>query len=306
MRIAFAGTTEFAVACLEALKKDTININLVITQPDRAAGRNRRLTPPPVKVCALGQGLHVWQPSRINCPESRDYLAEFAPDLLVVVAYGRILKKDILDVPKLGAVNVHTSLLPDLRGAAPIEWALLRGLQQTGITTMYMDEGLDTGDIILQAETPIFPEDNRETLEGRLADLARTLLPETVAMIGSGNAPRLPQPSGDWVYAPPLANAQEQISWDKPAEQIFNQVRAFAPAPGAYTTFRGKRLKILKARVAPGAASPGRVSFLGRDLALGTGAGLLVLELLQPEGKKQMDAWSFANGYRVTEGEQLQ
>lgn len=306
MRIAFAGTTEFAVACLEALKRDNIDISLVITQPDRVAGRNRRLTAPPVKVWALGQGLNVWQPTRINCPESRDYLAGFAPDLLVVVAYGRILKKDILDVPRLGAVNVHTSLLPDLRGAAPIEWALLRGLKQTGITTMYMDEGLDTGDIILQAQTPIFPEDNRETLEGRLADLARTLLPETVALIRAGEAPREPQSPGEWVYAPPLANAQEQINWADSAEQIFNQVRAFSPTPGAYTTFRGKRLKILKARVVPGASSPGRVLVMERELAVGTGAGLLVLELIQPEGKKQMDARSFANGYRVTEGEQLQ
>ncbi|MTI96762.1 MAG: methionyl-tRNA formyltransferase [Firmicutes bacterium] len=302
----FMGTSSFAVQCLESLKRDNIKVKLVVTRPDRRAGRNKRLMPPPVKKWALANGIEVFQPEKVNRPEAIEFLRQLNPELFVVVAYGQILGKELLNLPALGCVNVHASLLPHLRGAAPIEWSLIHGFKETGITTMFMDEGLDTGDIILQASTPITDADTGESLTEKLAALAQDLLPKTVRMIASGTAPRIPQPAGEYLYAPMLSSADERIDWQKPAEAIANLVRALSPKPGAYCTFRNKRLKILRARVVDCQGVSGTVVRADKQLVIACKEqGLAPLEV-KPEGKGALDIGDFINGYRIQEGELFQ
>lgn len=300
------GTSDFACRCLDSLERDNLKIEGVITRPDSESGRNRKPSMPPVKKWALARGVDLWQPVNINSPESVDNLNKLCPDLFIVVAYGRILSKKVLAIPALGSINVHASLLPELRGAAPIEWAIMRGYAKTGITTMFMDEGMDTGDIILQESTVIAPEENSGQLRERLANIAQVLLPRTVRLVLDGRAPRTAQPKGGITYAPVLDSSLERIDWSRPAQHIANQIRALSPKPGCFAIFRGRRLKIHRAVPRPGSISQGNIAVSGKILSVGTGDGLLELVEVQPEGKKCLTAEEFINGYRLQEGEKFQ
>lgn len=299
----FMGTADFACYCLDGLEEAGLTPGLIITRPDALAGRNRRPSAPPVKKWAQSRGIEVWQPRRINSPESIERLRGLSPDLFLVVAYGSILGKEVLDIPRLGAINVHASLLPDLRGAAPVEWAIMLGRAETGVTTMFMDEGLDTGDMILQARTEIGETETGCELRERLGAMAQTLLPETVNLVLRGQAPRTPQPPGDYTYAPPLDSSQERVDWRRPAREIANQIRALAPKPGCFCIFRSKRLKLLRAAAAPGTAAPGLVLRRGKELFVGSAEGLVQIMEVQPQGKRAISATDFMNGYRLEEGE---
>lgn len=302
-RLVFMGTADFACACLEGLEGAGITLDLIITRPDGMSGRSRRPSPPPVKRWALSRGIEIWQPKGINSSGAIQRLGDLAPDLLLVVAYGSILRREVLSVPRLGAINVHASLLPDLRGAAPIEWAIMLGRTVTGITTMFMDEGLDTGDIIQQQSTEIGPTETGSELHKRLGTMAKSLLPETVNLVLSGRAPRTPQPPGQYPYAPPLDSSHERIHWQQSAVDIANQVRAMAPKPGCFCIFRGLRLKLLRAIATCGSAAPGLLQRRGKELFVGTGYGLLQILDVQPQGKRVINASQFINGYRLEEGE---
>lgn len=304
-RIIFIGTSDFACMTLEGLVAANYLPELIITRPDSAAGRKQRLSLPPVKEWALAKGVPVWQPKNINSEGSVEKLKDLAPDILVVVAYGQILGKKVLAIPPLGAINVHASLLPDLRGAAPVEWAIMLGYTETGVTTMFMDEGLDTGDIILQQATPIHPEENSGQLRERLALISQQLLPKTIDLVLQGKAPRQPQPDLCRHYAPVLDRAVERMDWSLPAITLANKVRGLAPVPGSYSEFRGKRLKIFKATAVPGSAPMGEIVLQGRRLLAGTGEGLLEILEVQPAGRKISSAADFINGYRIQQGEVL-
>lgn len=302
-KLIFMGTADFACACLDGLEGAGMTPGLIITRPDGVAGRNRRPSQPPVKKWALSRGVEIWQPRMINNPDSIQRLGAICPDLFLVAAYGSILRSEVLAIPRLGAINVHASLLPDLRGAAPIEWAIMLGRTETGITTMYMDEGLDTGDIILQQATKIGPKETGHELRERLAAMAKNLLPDTVSLVRGGAAPRIPQPPGEYTYAPPLDSSLERIHWQRTAVDIANQIRALAPKPGCFCIFRGLRLKLIRAVALEGSAPPGHILRRGKDLFIGTGHGLLQVIELQLQGKKALSASDFINGYRLEEGE---
>ena len=301
-KLIFMGTSDFACKCLESLEQENIKTDLVITRPDSVAGRNRLPSMPPMKRLANALGIEVWQPKNINSPASVARLRELKPELMVVVAYGKILSPEVLSIPPLGCINVHASLLPKLRGAAPMEWAIMRGFEQTGITTMFMDAGLDTGDIILQKSTAIAPDENVGQLRERLAVMAQELLPRTLDLLVQGKAPRIPQPEGA-DYAPVLDSSLERIDWTRNAEDLVNHIRALSPKPGTFCMFRDRRLKVLAARALPGSAPAGSAVIIAKSLAVGTGGGLLELEEVQPQGKKIISAREFVNGYRVQEGE---
>lgn len=306
MRILFMGTPEFALISLEKLIEAGEEVVGVITQPDRPRGRGRRVTASPVKAFAQEKAIPVYQPERLKDGEVLEKLAGFAPDLIVVVAYGRILPREVLELPPLGCINVHASLLPRYRGAAPIHWAIIRGEGVTGVTTMYIDEGMDTGDIILQEEVPILPEDNAGTLHDKLAHAGARLLLDTVARIKAGTAPRIPQPEEGVSYAPPLERTDEILDWNRPARQLWFQVRGLNPWPGAMTYWQGEILKVWE--VSPlkgdGDAAPGEIIAVDKQegILVGTGKGLLRLEVVQPAGKRRMTASDFARGYGVKEG----
>ncbi len=306
MRILFMGTPEFALISLEKLIEAGEEVVGVITQPDRPRGRGRRVTASPVKAFAQEKAIPVYQPERLKDGEVLEKLAGFAPDLIVVVAYGKILPREVLELPPLGCINVHASLLPRYRGAAPIHWAIIRGEGVTGVTTMYIDEGMDTGDIILQEEVPILPEDNAGTLHDKLAHAGARLLLDTVARIKAGTAPRIPQPEEGVSYAPPLERTDEILDWKRPARQLWFQVRGLNPWPGAMTYWQGEILKVWE--VSPlkgdGDAAPGEIIAVDKQegILVGTGKGLLRLEVVQPAGKRRMTASDFARGYGVKEG----
>lgn len=302
-RIVFMGTTDFATACLAGLEAAGYLPKLIVTKPDSPAGRNRRLQSSPVKAWAQSRRLPLWQPVKVNSPESLGTIGAARPDLLVVVAYGQILKAPLLALAPQGTINVHASLLPDLRGAAPVEWALMLGYAETGVTTMYVDEGVDTGDIILQRATRIGPSENSGQLRQRLAALAAELLPETIRLIGQGKAPRRAQPLAGPRLAPPLNKSSERLDWREPADALANKIRALAPEPGSFCLFRGLRLKIYAAAVEPGSAPAGRVSVAGKRLFVATGKDLLELLSVQPAGKRISSAQDFINGYRLQPGE---
>lgn len=301
----FFGTSEFACEILDALVATDFAPTLIVTRTDSISGRRQKQAAPPVKKWAQAHRAPIWQPANVNSGDSIAQLEELDPQLFIVVAYGRILSKTILAVPALGAVNVHASLLPDLRGAAPIEWAILGGRTVTGVTTMFMDEGLDTGDIILQASTPIGPAESGGQLKGRLASIAQKLLLETLPLVFNGVAPRTPQPTGRFQYAPPIDKSMGRLDWNQPARELANKVRALAPKPGAFCFLRGKRLKVNKAIAVEGSLPAGSLKVVGKNIVVGSGSGLLQLEAVQPEGKKVVAAEDFINGYRLSGGEIL-
>lgn len=307
MRLVFMGTPAFAVPSLEGLVDAGHQIAAVVTQPDRPKGRGGRPAPSPVKEAALRRGLSVWQPERVREPGVVAALAGLHPEAIIVVAFGQILPRDILLLPPAGCINVHASLLPRYRGAAPIHWAVINGEKETGVTTMFMDEGLDTGDIILQAAIPIGPDDNVGLVHDRLAHLGSELLLRTLELVAAGKAPRLPQDPALATYAPLLRPEDEIIDWKRPATAIKNLVRGMDPWPGARTTLDGKVLKIWRVRVVEDVraeATPGQI--LAADEARGilvrTGDGVVAIETLQAAGGKRLDSRAFLRGHRLPVG----
>ncbi|MGE5322426.1 MAG: methionyl-tRNA formyltransferase [Actinomycetota bacterium] len=309
MKLVFCGTPQFAVPSLERLACAGHDVQLVVTQPDRPQGRGMELTAPPVKQCALRLGLPVTQPEKIKGnDEFRGRLLAIQPDAIIVVGYGRIIPGWMLHLPRFGNINVHASLLPKYRGAAPIQWAIANGETVTGVTTMKIDEGLDTGDILLKRQMEIRPDDTAVTLAPRLAELGAELLVETLEELKRGILDPVPQDDSLATLAPILKKEDGLVDFSRSAIQIHNRLRGFQPWPGAYTQFRGRNLKIVLARVAESGPrlGAGELGVTGDKLLIGCGAGS-ALELLQvqPEGKKAMSARDFISGYRPAEGERL-
>ncbi|GCL71283.1 methionyl-tRNA formyltransferase [Paenibacillus naphthalenovorans] len=310
MRVIFMGTPEFAVPSLQTLLEyDGVEVVAVVTQPDRPVGRKRVLTPTPVKAEAEKHGIPVLQPERLRSPESVDALSALQPELIVTAAYGQILPKSVLDLPRLGCINIHASLLPKYRGGAPIHYAVMNGDPVTGVTIMYMAEGLDTGDMISRIEVPIGDQDTTGTMFEKLSIAGAKLLKETLPDLLSGRVRAVPQNDEEAVYSPNISREQERIDWTKPALQIWNLVRALHPRPGAFTLWNGDVLKIWTcakpdtAESVPGSTLPGTVLEAGeRGIAVATGQGVLRITELQPAGKKAMDAAAFARGGQLTPG----
>jgi methionyl-tRNA formyltransferase len=310
MRIIFLGTPEFAVPTLDAIISAGHAVSLVVTQPDRPKGRKQQLIPSPVKSAAIRHGIPVYQPERIRKPESLTYLKQQSPDAMVVVGYGQIIPQSIIDLAPLGIVNVHASLLPELRGAAPIQWSIARGFERTGVTTMQINAGLDTGDILLQWETPIGPDETAPELSARLAEAGADLLIRTLA---EATQPR-PQNNSLATYAPILKKEDGRIDWSNPAQQIHDLIRGFQPWPGAHTSFRGQSLHLWRSRLVPqrtidlppGALIQTQGVSVGHGVFAVAGDGA-ILELLevQLEGRKKMPAEMFANGHRLTQTDLL-
>jgi methionyl-tRNA formyltransferase len=277
----------------------------VVTQPDRKKGRGRKVIASPVKEVALQKGLSILQPEKVKEGSFQEKLKGLRADLFVVAAYGQILPKTVLNLPKYGAMNIHASLLPKYRGSAPIAWAILNGEKKTGITTMLMDEGMDTGDILLQSEISIHEEETTEALHDRLASLGAQLLSETLEKMKRGEIHPTPQDHSKATYAPVLKKEDGRILWIKGAEEIDRQVRAFHPWPGAYTEWQGQILKIYKGEVTEGKAAgkAGTVLWVGTDfIEIETGKGSYVLKEVQLEGKRRMSAREFLSGHPVQAG----
>jgi methionyl-tRNA formyltransferase len=301
MRIAFFGTPLFAIPSLTALIQSEEEIIAVVSQPDKRKGRERISSPPPVKKLALERGLKILQPLNIKNPLFLDKLSKLIPEIIVVVAYGKILPAQILEIPPYGCINVHASLLPKYRGAAPIQWAIINGEKKTGITTMLIDEGLDTGDILLQEETEISNNDNTETLSKHLAEIGASVLMKTIQ--GLKNKSIQPSPQvGFPSYAPSFKKEDGRITWSKTAVEIFNFIRGMYPWPCAYCYLNKERIKITKVKVLEGSVLPGRIEKAGEEFIVGTGDGLISIIELQPEGKKLMSAKAFLQGRQLTKG----
>ena len=301
MRIVFFGTPAFAVPALTALLHSDEEVIAVVTQPDKRKGRDRLPAASPVKKLALQNNCTVLQPSTLKDPSFHEKISIMKPEIIIVVAYGKILPPGILKLPPRGCINVHASLLPKYRGAAPVQWAIINGERKTGITTMYMDEGLDTGDILLQEETVIEDDATAESLGRRLADLGAALLMKTIQKIKDCSLQRIPQ-TGTPNYAPPLKKEDGKIPWSKTAVEISNMVRGMYPWPCAYCYLKNERIKITKVRASRGSGMPGRIEQAGEELVIGTGEGFITIIELQPQGKRLMAARDFLRGRRLQEG----
>lgn len=308
MRVAFLGTPEFAVPTLEQVVERGYDVAAVFTQPDRPKGRGQELAASPVKLAAQRYGVPVYQPERIRRPESLDLLRSLSLDAMVVVGYGQIIPQSIIDIPPMGIINVHASLLPKYRGAAPIQWAIARGETRTGVTTMMINAGLDTGDMLLKAEVEIGVEETAVELSRRLAPLGAALLIETLAGAEAGTLPRTPQNDAEATLAPILRKEDGLIDWTWPAATIQARARGFQPWPGVYTAFRGQPLQVWTCRVdaASSPLAPAALAVAGKRLLAGCGDGVnLELLELQLPGKKRMAAGAFVNGYRPQAEEKL-
>lgn len=304
MRIVFMGTPEFALPSLDALYEEGHHIAAVVTQPDRPRGRGHRLQPTPVALRALELGLATYKPSSVKDPAFLAQMRLLEPEAVVLVAFGQLIPPELLELPPMGCINVHPSLLPKHRGASPIHAPLLAGESQTGVTTMYMDEGLDTGDIILQEEVPIGPSENAGDLHDRLAVEGARLLVKTMRLLALGQAPRRPQEESDASYAPKVSKVQ--IDWSQPAPQIERIIRGLSPFPGSFTYFDDLRIKPLRATAVSGDGTPGEVVGVEGDaLVVACGQGRVLVTELQPEGKRPMSGADFARGYRVVVGRKL-
>lgn len=307
MNLVFCGTPRFAVPTLEKLVSSGFEVRLVVTQPDKPRGRGLELAPSPVKSRALELGLPVVQPDKIkNNEEFRTQLAALEPDAIVVVGYGRIIPQWMIDLPRLGNINLHASLLPKYRGAAPIQWAIAMGETVTGVTTMRIDAGLDTGDILQQREIPIAAEDTAETLAPRLAAIGADLMAETLPGLAAGTIQPHTQDHSRATLAPILKREDGLIDFQRPAAEIVNRLRGFQPWPGAFTSFRSRQLHVWAAKPAAASLPPGEIRVEGERLLVGCGENT-ALELLevQPEGKKRMAARDFVHGYRPKPAEKL-
>jgi methionyl-tRNA formyltransferase len=297
MRIVFMGSPDFALPVLRALTRD-YQIVGVVTQPDRASGRGRALKPPPVKTLALELGLPVIQPERLRESDAMEQLRLWSPELIVVAALGQILKPDVLDLPPHGCLNVHTSLLPRWRGAAPINAAILYGDEETGVTIMKMDPGLDTGPILSQRALRLRPDDTAGSVTETLSHLGAQLLIETLPDYISGKIQSKPQPEEGVTYAPMLKKEEGRLDFTRPAQELERRVRALKPWPGAFFDWDGGLLKIHRAHVEAGEASVGQRLIHRGQAAVGTVSGLLVLDEVQPAGKKAMSGRAFLMGMR--------
>jgi len=305
--LVFCGTPRFAVPTLEKLAEAGFSVNLVVTQPDKPRGRGLELTGSPVKQRALQLGLPVTQPDKIkNNEEFRQQLSDLHPDAIIVVGYGRIIPQWMIDLPALGNINLHASLLPKYRGAAPIQWAIASGEKVTGVTTMRIDAGLDTGDILLQQEIPIAADDTAVTLAPSLAAIGADLMITTLHGMRLGTVQTRPQDASRSSLAPILTKEDGRIDFHRTAASICNRLRGFQPWPGAFTSFHGKNLQVLNAAQAHSSAPEGEL-LVGHDqlvVGCGEGTALALLEV-QPEGKKRMAARDFIHGYRPRSGEKL-
>jgi methionyl-tRNA formyltransferase len=308
MKLVFCGTPQFAVPTLEKLISAGHDIALVVTQPDRPQGRGLELAAPPVKQCALKHSLPITQPERIKTNvEFRERLEKIAADAIIVVGYGRIIPPWMLTLPRFGNINLHASLLPKYRGAAPIQWAIAEGEKITGVTTMLLNEGLDTGDILLQKEMPVAPEDTSVTIAPQLAAIGADLMVQTLVGLSGGSIVPKSQDHSRATLAPILKREDGLIDFLRPAEVIVNRLRGFQPWPGAYTLFRGKKLAVLEAKASEESKPhPGSIEVKGGRMLVGCGQST-ALELLsvQLEGKKATSAAEFVRGYRITSGEEL-
>lgn len=305
MRIVFMGTPDFAVGALEALVEAGHEVVAVVTQPDKPKGRGKEMQQTPVKECALKHNIEVFQPVKIKTPEAVEVLKGYGADLFVVAAFGQILSKEILEMPKYGCVNIHASLLPKYRGAAPIQWAILDGEKETGVTIMQMNEGLDTGDMLTKVVVPIEDTDTGESLFDKLAEAGAKLLIETIPQIENGTLEPQPQDDSLSTYAKMIKKEMGLIDWKKEAVVLERLVRGMNSWPSAYTHFNGKTLKIWEAEIETGNsnAAPGTVAEVTKNsIKVQTGQDLLVLKQIQLEGKKRMDTASFLLGYKVETG----
>ncbi len=313
MRIVFIGTGEIGVPTLEALLKSEHDVIGVVTQPDKPAGREQRIEPPPIKKVVTSGApnaspartgralpLPILQPLRIKDQQAIEDIGVLKPDVIVVMAYGQILPRDVLEIPKIACLNLHASLLPRWRGAAPIQAAIAAGDPETGITVMYMDEGLDTGDILLQRRIDIRSDDTGGSLHERLAQIAPDALLHSLRLFVEGSAPRIPQDNSLATYAPKLKREEGKIDWSEPADAIERKIRAFNPWPGAFTKFDGPNLKIFSASIVDLSGKPGEILGSGKEFIIAAGGRALSLGEVQLEGKRRMSATEFLRGHAVT------
>lgn len=303
MRIVFMGTPEFAVPSLKALCENGYQVVGVFTQPDRPRGRGNKMTASPVKEYAVSQNIPVYQPQRIRRDGVED-LKSLAPDLCVTAAFGQILSQEILDIPPMGNINVHASLLPRHRGSAPINWAILQGDKQAGVTTMMMDKGIDTGDMLLKSATEILPGETAGELTLRMSHMGADLLLETLRQLENGTLVRIPQDEAAMTYDPMLDKAMGVVDWSLPARDIVNRIHGLNPWPGCSTAFQGGRLKLLRAQAAEGAGQPGEI--LAADakagLTIACGADAVNIIQLQAPGGKPMSAKDYLRGHPMAVG----
>jgi methionyl-tRNA formyltransferase len=311
MRIVFCGTPEFAVISLRRLAAEPgISVEAVITQPDRPRGRGQQRSGSPVKEAALVGNLHVYQPESIKSNASQEFLKRVAPDAVVIIAYGQIIPARLLAIPRLGWINLHASLLPRYRGAAPIHWAIATGETTTGLTTMQIDAGMDTGPTLLQHELTIGPDETSIELAARMSEIGAGLVVDSLLRLDRGEIAPQPQDSAKASYAPILKKEDGRIEWTRTAERIYNRMRGFAPWPGAYSTFRGQTCHLWgrpeQIPVAEGLLSPGEIISLAKDLFVACGKSThLRLEFVQIEGRKRISAREFANGARIASAQRF-
>jgi methionyl-tRNA formyltransferase len=297
MRIVFIGTGEIGVPTLKALLNSEHEVIAVVTQPDKPVGREQRIEPPPIKKAIAETRIPILQPAKIKDPGIIEEIPGLTPDVIVVVAYGQILPRDVLEIPRLACLNLHASLLPRWRGAAPIQAAIAAGDCETGITVMYMDEGLDTGDILLQRNVDILPNDTGGSLHDRLAQVAPETLLESLRLLAVGNAVRIPQDNARATHAPKLKREDGKIDWSESAEAIERKIRAYNPWPGAFMKIDRQNLKIFSASLVDLTGQPGEVLRNDKDLIVATGKGALALGEVQFEGKRRMSAAEFLRGH---------
>jgi methionyl-tRNA formyltransferase len=314
MRIVFIGTGEIGVPTLRALLHSKHEVVAVVTQPDKPVGREQRIEPPPIKneitrnggfQTAVGRSaarkppplLQLLQPAKIKDLQTIEEIRRLTPDVIIVIAYGQILPRDVIEIPRLACLNLHASLLPRWRGAAPVQAAIAGGDCETGITVMYMDEGLDTGDILLQRNLEILPNDTGGSLHDRLAQIAPETLLESLRLLAAGNAPRIPQANARATYAPKLKREHGQIDWSESAEAIERKIRAYNPWPGAFMKVARQNLKVFSASVVDLNGQPGEILRTDKDLIVGTGKGAISLAEVQLEGKRRMPASEFLRGH---------
>lgn len=305
MKFLFMGTPDFAVPALHALHKNNYNIDLVITQKDRPRGRGKKQSYTPIKKKAIELGLNVYQPDNINSEESLNKIKAIKPDLIVVAAFGQILKKDLLAIPKYGCINIHASLLPKYRGAAPINWAIINGERESGITIMEMEEGLDTGDIIAQKALPILQEDDSSTLHDKLSILGSELLIETIADIISGKAVRVPQCHDKSSYASMIFKETGKIDWTKNGREILDLIRGVRPWPGAYTRYKGEVMKIYKLDIIDKCdkTQAGQIFKVNKEgIFVNTGDSTAIIKELQFPNKRRMLASEYLAGNDIEIG----
>ena len=298
------GTPDFAVASLAALADAGHEICAVVTQPDRPSGRGYKLAPPAVKTAALERGLQVFQPETLKNEALLPLLEQTRPDAVVVAAYGKLLPQYVLGFPPLGCINVHASLLPKYRGAAPINWAVINGERESGVTIMYMEKGLDTGDMLLAVRTPIADDDTAGTLHDRLAALGADALVHALALLEAGRITPVKQDDSLHTYAPMLARDDCRLDFRQSAKQVRDRIRGLAPFPGAFMTLDGRQIKVYEAQFAPGGGEPGRVLYADKErgLVVACADGALRLDTLQPQGKRRMAAKEYLAGHPVLPG----